>query len=230
MSTKFVLKQIDIVQLDNEYILPSIQDDTMSLSVSQQDSQEDTVMKVTNSLEMIGWSKSRTKPFETIVVAEELQVRLFITPNINLSSLKKCCCWYCRHAFPSEWHPIGIPIKHRKEPTAGTATAGCDSFECEGVFCSFNCVVAYLQEHAEYRYKDSSVLLLMLYRKVMQHCRPLNTIVPSPSWKLLREYGGHLSIDEYRKCIQHVEYKSMLQQLQRHEFKVQQCAEVFIES
>jgi len=223
--TTFILRSIDIVQLDAQYTIPKAEDILSTSSASF--SQDDTVMKVTTSLESIGWSKSRTKPFETIVVNEELNVRLFITPNVNpqqpITALKKCCCWYCRHTIPSDWHPLGIPIKHRVEQSI-------DTFECEGVFCSFNCVVAYLQEHAEYRYKDSSVILLMLFRKVMQHHKPLNTIVPSPSWKLLKEYGGHLTVEEYRKCIQHVEYKSMLQQLQRHEFKVQHSAEVFIES
>ena len=143
------------------------------------------------------------------------------TGMIDLQSMKKCWCWNCRHSIPSEWNPVGIPLKYRSDN---------NSFECEGVFCSFNCISAYLQEHVEYRYKDSTVLLSMLYRMVFNVNRKTTDIVPAPSWKLLKTYGGHLTIDEYRKSFQTVEYRTLQQLFRKDKLHFQTASEMFVET
>lgn len=80
-----------------------------------------------------------------------------------------------------------------------------DYFEGEGVFCSFNCMFAYLFENYCIKYKNSGMLLNKLYKSIFGHY-PKQKIIPSPSWKLLQEYGGDWSIEEYRKNFQVVDY------------------------
>ena len=234
INTKFVLKGINMTYLDQQYVMTEIQDTSINMMVSEVE-HRDTLTKITSTLESIGVSKSRSKPFDTILMNDELNIRLFITPNTIppnngattplkvLTELKKSCCWYCRHPIPTEWHPLGIPLKHK------IAADKVDCFECEGVFCSFNCCVSYLNEHTDYRFKDSSVMLLMMYRKITKCGKTVTSILPSPSWKLLKEYGGHLSIEDYRKCIQQIDYKSMQQLLFKNDLRVVSGSELFVE-
>jgi hypothetical protein len=35
-----------------------------------------------------------------------------------------------------------------------------------------------------------------------------NSIIPAPDWRLLIEYGGHLTIEEFRKNFNNIEYKN----------------------
>jgi hypothetical protein len=233
-STRFVLKGINPSQLDREYILVDLEETSLQHLSDNLSDTNDPLLKVTTSLEYIGMSKPKSKPFETIWINDDKFIRIFVAPNVfqkqsssntttttsvNIANYKKSNCWFCRNQIPYEWHPIGIPIKY-KHP---------DTFEVEGIFCSFNCIVAYINEHFDYRYKDSSVLLLMFYRKLMKTCSKLTQILPSPSWKLLKEYGGHLSIDEYRKSLQCLDYKTTQQIFSKGDVKVINGSEIFVE-
>ena len=234
-TTKFVLKNINPAQLDRQYILKDIQEYNME-QLSHQVHTQDFVG--TTSIDT-GISKLRSKPFQTIVINEDSHIRLFLSPAVqsdtrseeeksNINAYKKCLCWNCRHTIPHDWHPLGIPIKMLPQ-------APIPSFECEGVFCSFNCIVSYLNEHHDYRYKDSSMLLLMMYRKIFAKStiskafHKITSILPAPSWKLLKEYGGHMTIEEYRKSLQQVDYKSLQQLLRTQDIKLNTCSEIFVE-
>lgn len=93
-------------------------------------------------------------------------------------------CWWCRHPFVSS--PIGCPVKYNG-----------DKFFVEGIFCSFQCVKAYIQDTPLDKYKESNTLLSLLCRQIYgEH----TAIRPAPSWKLLSIYGGHLSIEKFREC------------------------------
>jgi hypothetical protein len=119
------------------------------------------------------------------------------------------CCWNDRHTFT--WRPIGCPIRYNphkkvgidkdriieKLKLAGMPTHSTDFFETEGIFCSFPCCKRYIYENAHHpRYKDSAALLLQLYMMIFD--TSIIDIIAAPSWKVLIEYGGHLTIKEYR--------------------------------
>jgi len=70
----------------------------------------------------------------------------------------------------------------------------------------------------------------LLYRKLFKSNKLINKIIPSPSWKLLKDYGGHLTPEEYHKCLQHIEFKSLHQTLKTESMKIQQVSEIFIEA
>jgi hypothetical protein len=78
-------------------------------------------------------------------------------------------------------------------------------YETDGVFCSFNCCLAFITENKSNSfYKHSQTLLKKIYFDIYKAI-PEN-LSPSPSWRLLKEYGGDLSIYDFRKNLNRIEY------------------------
>jgi len=79
-----------------------------------------------------------------------------------------------------------------------------DHYETDGVFCSFNCCLAYIRDNTHNSMYDQCEMLLMnMHHEIFGTIRK---IIPAPHWRLLREYGGTLSIDEFRESFNRVEY------------------------
>lgn len=75
----------------------------------------------------------------------------------------------------------------------------------DGIFCSFNCCYAYiLSNKLNPLYKNSTMYLKKLYYEMFKdsECK-LN---PAPDWRLLKEYGGELSIEDFRKNFYKIDY------------------------
>lgn len=129
-------------------------------------------------------------------------------------------CWWCRHPFKTP--PLGCPLIYHSHKTEGIdkerfeeklkaaniPIGQNDFFETEGYFCSFPCCKAYiLSQRNNIKYKDStallSLLLYILYKR--------RDIIPiAPSWKLLKDYGGHLAIQEFRSSFGKLEYEETI--------------------
>ena len=77
-------------------------------------------------------------------------------------------------------------------------------FETEGIFCSFNCLVSYLEENRNNPLYQNSYNLIYFMYKTIFGVFPQQTIIRSPSWKLRKEYGGPLSDEDYSKYIQNI--------------------------
>lgn len=78
-------------------------------------------------------------------------------------------------------------------------------YESDGVFCSFNCCLAYINENKRNPlYKSSKSLLFKIYRDIFGMSP--GSLIPSGSWRLLASFGGHLSITEFRKNLNKVQY------------------------
>ena len=74
----------------------------------------------------------------------------------------------------------------------------------DGIFCSFNCAYAFIQNNeGNPEYNLSKSLLIAMYEKLFGVDF---TIFPAPDWRLLTQYGGHLSIDEFREQFNRIEY------------------------
>jgi len=129
-------------------------------------------------------------------------------------------CWWCRHTFTTR--PIGCPIRYHPHKSHGVERqrveekfknadiplTDTDFFETEGYFCSFPCCKAYIIDkgfNAKYKESISSLSLLfkILYGKLID-------IPVAPSWKILKEYGGHLTIQEYRSTFGRLEYEETI--------------------
>ena len=148
------------------------------------------------------------------------------------SSLPKHCYW-CRNPFSSR--SIGCPIRYvpsvvekryysqiskdsytiKQEITAqmkedfmdldNLSVQIMDYYETDGIFCSFNCCKAWIDDNKHNsRYALSSQLLNKMYSDYMKS-EPVQ-INPASHWKLLKEYGGHLTIEKFRENMNRVEY------------------------
>lgn len=133
---------------------------------------------------------------------------------------------------PLRYHPhkkTGIE-KERfedKMKNADLPTTTNDFFETEGCFCSFPCCKAFiLDQKGSVKYKESLTLLSLLFSILYStDTRPVGVFAigknktedttktedkydfpAAPSWKLLKDYGGHLTIEEWRSTFGKLEY------------------------
>ena len=74
-------------------------------------------------------------------------------------------------------------------------------YETDGIFCSFNCCKAFVRDNKyNNMYIDSDNLLIKLYVDINSNNNIKSVkINPAPHWRLLKEYGGHLTITEFRE-------------------------------
>jgi len=128
-----------------------------------------------------------------------------ITLNGALPTSTTKPCWYCRHAFSTV--PLGCPLRYVTNTAALEKYLNDKNFhkdkkkmgyfETEGIFCSFPCIKRYISDaRSATRYKDSASLLTLLH---FYYFKKVINIPLSPPWKTLATYGGHLTIDEFRK-------------------------------
>jgi len=138
----------------------------------------------------------------------------------NISSVRYHCFW-CRSPFGTKG--IGCPVKyvasqalkrHKSEITKDTYTIkenitaqrkhevnddrieiqAAEYYETDGIFCSFNCCQAWINDNKHCRlYDDSQYLLIRMYNGIMG--TKLAAIMPAPHWRLLSEFGGYLTLD-----------------------------------
>lgn len=80
----------------------------------------------------------------------------------------------------------------------------------DGVFCSFNCMLAFIQsKYHDPFYSNSFSLMHGMYEHFVGKKMNQHKILPAPDWRLLKSYGGVLSIEEFRRSFNHVEYKEL---------------------
>ncbi len=91
-------------------------------------------------------------------------------------------CWWCKNHF--ENYPVSLPECYFD-----------NKFQCYGHFCSFNCALSFNLDTNDNVWKKNSLLHLLYFKTY-----DVNTkIIPAPHWTVLKEFGGSLSIDEFRK-------------------------------
>lgn len=79
-----------------------------------------------------------------------------------------------------------------------------DYYETDGIFCSFNCCLAWIKDNSHNNLYTNSVYLL--HQMYYSYFDIQHQIHPAPHWRMLKEYGGHLSIDDYRSSFNKVIY------------------------
>ena len=108
-------------------------------------------------------------------------VQKISTHNLHFTQNTKC--WWCRNGFNTPC--LELPEDYYN-----------DTFFCIGNFCSYNCAKAYnIDINDNNIWKRESLINLMYY---MTYNRFKN-IEPSPSWLILKEFGGFMSINDFRK-------------------------------
>ena len=91
-------------------------------------------------------------------------------------------CWWCKHHFDTP--AIGLPENYVD-----------GKFELQGNFCCFNCAKSYNLDLSDNNTWKRNSLLDFFYNLTYNEDK---TIVPAPHWKTLRDFGGNLSIEEFR--------------------------------
>ena len=75
----------------------------------------------------------------------------------------------------------------------------------DGMFCSFNCCFSFIQENKHNPlYSKSESLLKKIYYDLFPNFEV--ELMEAPHWRLLKTYGGELTIDEFRKQFYKIEY------------------------
>lgn len=149
--------------------------------------------KLQTDLENLGISDNKPKNYDTIV-SNNMKIKAYSCfkeefLNCEIPSTTNIFCWWCRHSVPKEVHPLGLPIRYSK-----------DYFDTEGIFCSFNCMCSYLHDNLNNNlYKDSSTLIYLMYKSIFGEFPIKMNLKKAPSWKLLKQYGGSLTIEEFRE-------------------------------
>jgi hypothetical protein len=78
-------------------------------------------------------------------------------------------------------------------------------YETDGIFCSFNCCKAFIKDNKnDPLYNNSDSLLIKLYNDIFKV--KIVNINPAPHWRMLVEYGGHLTINEFRDSFTKITY------------------------
>lgn len=94
-------------------------------------------------------------------------------------------CWWCKYAFNT--HSVEMPESYYN-----------GVFNCTGIFCSWECMMAYSIDINDDNIQKRCSLINMMYWKTYNTYK---VIKPAPSWKILIDFGGTISIDEYRASL-----------------------------
>jgi hypothetical protein len=103
----------------------------------------------------------------------------------DCNETKDTKCWWCTYVLDKQLNPIYLPHKYVNK-----------RFYVSGFFCSFNCVLSY-----SYSLKDSYVTQRanMIYLMYNQIIGSDNFIVPAPPKEVLIDFGGFMTINEFRE-------------------------------
>ncbi len=71
-------------------------------------------------------------------------------------------------------------------------------FSCTGKFCSWECMMAYNIDINDENISKRTSLIYYMYKKTYNKDI---IIKPAPSWKILDTFGGPISIEKYRECL-----------------------------
>ena len=157
------------------------------------------------------------------------------TTSKEMSNLSNFNCFWCRHNIdsfgigcPIKYIPPQITKCYNSEinkndsytikeniTTEKYDTIDCTTnniickrreyYEVDGIFCSFNCCLAWIEDNKNNKlYMHSKNLLYKMLNQLNE--KKFEKIIPAPNWRLLKEYGGHLSYDEYKSKFNKVSY------------------------
>ena len=105
--------------------------------------------------------------------------------KINVHNIKfkqNTKCLWCKHTFDTP--PVEMPENYYN-----------DIFYCYGHYCSWNCMMAYnIDLNDTSTWKRTSLINLMFYKTY----GVFKEIIPAPYWLMLEDFGGILSIENFR--------------------------------
>lgn len=224
----FTLKNIDVDEIDARYgivSLSSLVDQKPPVNTTKivdlvGDSNNKTISFLDNT------KKARKCKVSIIDFASRLE-----TSSLNYN------CYWDRHPLPKDTVPLGCPIRYvsrkvtktyksaiskdmytinediskkkaeKLENVEGFKVEKYPYYETDGVFCSFDCMCAFLNDNKHNPlYQDSCMLMSKMYNELFD-AKP-EKINSAGHWRTLVVYGGWLSIEKFRESFGKVDYKS----------------------
>ena len=106
-------------------------------------------------------------------------------------------CWWDHHDCDEF---VRLPYKHESTKILGKVI---HTFSGPGIFCDIFCMWAYIREEGKkiFTLRDPYYETAVAHTKLIFSLSYEATAVlkPAPDWRLLKRYGGHLTIEEFRK-------------------------------
>ncbi len=245
IDTTILLEDIDTEALDKdynikEYLLSKQNNNTVNgtnassfitkktrVSKKNAESKNNEGNTITAQLENLGLTKEQKKFEPTMIkvsdIASKNGPKMILNFNKQVLNIEECSnlnCWWCRYPITNEYQILGCPLRYIDEV-----------FHCEGSFCSFNCIKAYIEDknHYNMKYRESISLTLLYYSQVFNKEIMYSNLVTAPHWSLLKNYGGNLEIEEFRNEFQRIQYYGPSGSLIRDITKPLKTAFTFIE-
>lgn len=163
--------------------MTQINQDDLSVFIenNENDQSSNTINDITDSSNTNSASNSASNNYNNLL--NNISQSGKITTN-DLKFNKNTKCWWCKYLFDD--NPVQLPEDYYN-----------DTFYCIGYFCSFNCAKSFNMDNTNYSLssKRESLLNLLYYQTYSNHVE----ITPAPSWLTLKDYGGYLNINEFRK-------------------------------
>lgn len=159
---------------------------------------------------------------KTILNNKKFEIPMVDFLKSKLPSRTNIPCFGCRRIYTS--YPLGVPVEYypgkrknkRKysviqgrelEDSDRTETeAEKEHFVTDGLVCSFNCMLNVIKDsHNKIIFQQSNQLIYKLYEKIFGKI-PSEKIIPAPSFRIRKEYGGDVSDKDFEKMLQTVEF------------------------
>lgn len=222
----FILKNIDTEKIDRKYDIKIISNISVDEDFIPNNTTKLSELPIEKgSFEIVSFLDESKKLHKCLVSMIDFKSKKEIQKYNNYS------CYWCRHYI--ETLPLGCPIKYVSNVAVknyyseiskdmytikenitknkviksdNTDTLNNNYYETDGIFCSFNCIMAFIIDNKKNNIYDNSIMLLTKIYNDIYGTKKVY-ITPAPHWRLLSEYGGNLSIIEFRSSFNKIEYE-----------------------
>lgn len=142
-------------------------------------------VNIINTIDNTSCNMTQTNENKVKLNSENISVIYKNINKINVYSItfNKSKCLWCKHNFDNI--PLQLPEDYYN-----------NTFYCSGNFCSWNCMKSYnIDINDSNTWKRESLIHLMYYKTY----NTMKEIPNAPSWLLLEDFGGILSITKFRE-------------------------------
>jgi len=189
MKTIFLLKHIDIDSIDSKYNF-SFKSNICTNNTRKHNTTDLNDLNSNTNNDLFCYLDESKKKQKCIMTMKSLLGK----PLPKQTSIH---CHWCKHKFES--CPIGCPIKFMNKPSK--------HFITDGIFCSFNCCLAFINDNNHNPLYDFSKNYLKLFHNKLYNIESF--VKPAPDWRHLNTFGGDLTIKDFRNTFNTIIYKNI---------------------